>query len=51
MVHGIANFVVELGNIARGVQVGYVRSYAAVILLGALAVLGYFIYYGMKLVG
>ncbi|MBP9664022.1 MAG: NADH-quinone oxidoreductase subunit L [Pyrinomonadaceae bacterium] len=51
IVHGIAHFVVEVGNLVRGVQVGYVRSYAAVILLGALAVLGYFIYYGMKLVG
>ncbi len=51
IVHGIANFVVEVGNLVRGVQVGFVRSYAAVILLGALAVLGYFIYYGMKLVG
>jgi NADH-quinone oxidoreductase subunit L len=51
IVHGVANFVVELGNIARGVQVGYVRSYAAMILLGALAVLGYFIYFGWKLVG
>lgn len=50
IVNGIAHFVVEVGNMVRGVQVGFVRSYAAVILLGALAVLGYFIYFGLKLV-
>jgi len=33
------------------VQVGFVRSYAAIILLGALFVIGYFIYFGLKLVG
>ena len=31
-------------------QVGFVRSYAAIILLGAFVVLGYFIYYGLKLI-
>ena len=41
----------EVGNLVRGLQVGFVRSYAAIILVGALAVLGYFIYYGLKLVG
>jgi NADH-quinone oxidoreductase subunit L len=51
IVNGIGHVVVEIGNLVRGVQVGFVRSYAAIILLGALAVLGYFIYYGMRLVG
>ena len=51
VVHGIGNFVTMLGSLARNLQVGYVRSYAALILLGALVVLGYFIYYGLKLVG
>jgi len=51
IVNGIGGFVMEAGNAVRGIQVGYVRSYAAIILLGALAVLGYFIYYGLKLVG
>ncbi len=50
IVNGIGGFVMEAGNAVRGMQVGYVRSYAAIILLGALAVLGYFIYYGLKLV-
>jgi NADH-quinone oxidoreductase subunit L len=39
-----------LGGAARGVQVGFVRSYAAFILFGALIVIGYFIYYGFKLI-
>ena len=46
----IGGAVAEFGNIARRVQVGFVRTYAAMILLGALAVIGYFIYYGLKLV-
>jgi NADH-quinone oxidoreductase subunit L len=51
IVNGIGHFVVEVGNLVRGLQVGFVRSYAAIILVGALAVIGYFIYYGLKLVG
>lgn len=51
IVNGIGYFVVELGKGLRQVQVGFVRSYAAIILIGALIVLGYFIYYGLKLVG
>jgi NADH-quinone oxidoreductase subunit L len=49
IVNGIGNFVMAFGNIVRGVQVGYVRTYAAFVLLGALAVIGYFIYFGFKL--
>ena len=51
IVNGIGHFVAALGGVARGVQVGFVRSYAAFILFGALVVIGYFIYYGFKLVG
>ena len=51
VVNGIGHLVQQIGNLARHTQVGFVRSYAAVIILGALAVLGYFIYYGLKLVG
>jgi NADH-quinone oxidoreductase subunit L len=50
IVNGIGYFVTQLGGALRGIQVGFVRSYAAIILLGALVVLGYFIYYGLKLV-
>lgn len=51
IVNGIGSFVKEIGGAARGVQVGYVRSYAALIILGAMAVVGYFIFYGLKLIG
>jgi NADH-quinone oxidoreductase subunit L len=51
IVNGIGNLVVSLGSAARRMQVGFVRSYAAIIVAGALILLGYFIYYGLKLVG
>ena len=51
IVNGIGHFVMEFGNVVRHLQVGFVRSYAAIIVIGALAVVGYFIYYGLKLVG
>ena len=33
IVNGIGSFVMETGNVVRQLQVGYVRSYAAVIVL------------------
>lgn len=48
-VNGIGSFVSEFGQIIRRIQVGFVRSYAAIILFGALIVIGYFVYYGFKL--
>lgn len=50
IVNGIGSFVVALGSLARSVQVGFVRSYAAFMLFGALVVIGYFIYFGFKLI-
>jgi NADH-quinone oxidoreductase subunit L len=50
IVNGIGHFVTEMGSGLRQIQVGFVRSYAAIILFGALVVLGYFIYYGFKLI-
>ena len=50
IVNGAGYFVSELGNVVRRVQVGFVRSYAAFILFGGLIVIGYFIYYGYKLI-
>ncbi len=50
IVNGAGYFVTELGNVARRVQVGFVRSYAAFILFGGLIIIGYFIYYGLKLI-
>lgn len=49
IVNGIGAAVVEFGAAIRRIQVGYVRSYAAIILFGALIVIGYFIYFGLKL--
>jgi NADH-quinone oxidoreductase subunit L len=51
IVNGAGYFVIELSNLFRSIQVGFVRSYAAIILLGALVVLGYVSYFGLKLVG
>jgi NADH-quinone oxidoreductase subunit L len=51
VVNGVGDFVVTLGAAVRRIQVGFVRSYAAFILFGALIVIGYFIYYGLKLIG
>ena len=51
IVNGIGHATAAFGDAMRRVQVGFVRSYAAIILLGALFVVGYFIYYGLKLIG
>ena len=51
IVNGIGSFVSELGGIARNIQGGFVRGYAAFIIGGAILVLGYFVYYGYKLIG
>ena len=51
IVNGAGYFVIELGSILRRMQVGFIRSYAAIMLAGAIIVIGYFIYYGFKLVG
>ena len=49
-VNGIGSFVAELGSLVRRINVGFIRSYAAIILFGALIVIGYFVYYGLKLI-
>ena len=45
--HGLGRAVTEAGRLIRHMQGGFVRAYAAIILLGALAVIGYFAYYGV----
>lgn len=45
--HAVADTVIEGGRAARHLQGGFVRAYAAIILLGALAVIGFFAYYGV----
>ena len=42
IVNGLGRGTAALGGLLRYMQAGFVRSYAAIILLGALAVLGYF---------
>jgi NADH-quinone oxidoreductase subunit L len=42
IVNGLGRAVAELGRVVRYLQFGFVRSYAAIILLGALAIIGYF---------
>ncbi|MCO6512781.1 MAG: NADH-quinone oxidoreductase subunit L [Aridibacter famidurans] len=50
-INGLGSFVTEIGSLFRRIQVGFVRSYAAIILFGALVVLGYFIYYAYRTIG
>ncbi|HEX9630500.1 MAG TPA: hypothetical protein VF961_10805, partial [Pyrinomonadaceae bacterium] len=45
--HGIGEVVIEGGRAVRHLQGGFVRAYAAIILLGALAVIGFFAYFGV----
>ncbi len=42
IVNGLGRSITEIGRAVRYLQVGFVRSYAAIILLGALAIIGYF---------
>ncbi|HEX8922362.1 MAG TPA: hypothetical protein VF766_12880, partial [Pyrinomonadaceae bacterium] len=42
IVNGLGRAVAELGRVVRYLQFGFVRSYAAIILLGALVIIGYF---------
>jgi NADH-quinone oxidoreductase subunit L len=49
VLHGLGRSVTEAGSVIRNMQSGFVRSYAAIILFGALAIIGVFIYYGRDL--
>ncbi len=44
IVNGVGRGLREMGFVARFIQPGYVRGYAAIILLGALALIGFFAY-------
>ncbi|HYY56431.1 MAG TPA: hypothetical protein VE842_03810, partial [Pyrinomonadaceae bacterium] len=50
IVNGLGRGVAQIGALVRLMQGGFVRSYAAVILLGALAIIGYFAYYSIKII-
>jgi NADH-quinone oxidoreductase subunit L len=46
LLHAIGESVQEMGRLARYLQAGFVRGYAAIILLGALILIGVFAYLG-----
>jgi NADH-quinone oxidoreductase subunit L len=46
LLHSIGEAVTEAGRLARYLQAGFVRGYAAIILLGALILIGLFAYLG-----
>lgn len=48
LLHSLGDAVTEAGRFLRHLQAGFVRGYAAIILLGALAVIGFFAYYGVN---
>ncbi|MBX3243517.1 MAG: NADH-quinone oxidoreductase subunit L [Acidobacteria bacterium] len=51
IVNGIGSFISETSSYMRGIQGGFIRGYAAMIILGALCILGYFVYFGIRLIG
>lgn len=46
--HSIGEAVIEAGRVARYLQAGFVRGYAAIILVGALILIGLFAYLGSR---
>jgi NADH-quinone oxidoreductase subunit L len=46
LLHSIGEAVQEMGRLARYLQAGFVRGYAAIILFGALILIGVFAYLG-----
>ncbi len=49
LLHTLGDGVTETGRLIRHLQGGFVRSYAAIILIGALVLIGFFAYFGMTL--
>ena len=47
--HALGRTVTEAGGVLRYLQIGFVRSYAAIILFGALALIGIFSYFGVRI--
>jgi NADH-quinone oxidoreductase subunit L len=46
LIHGLGRSVVSLGRTVRYMQIGFVRVYAAILLAGAIIIVGYFAYNG-----
>jgi NADH-quinone oxidoreductase subunit L len=49
IVNGMGRGITQIGALVRYLQIGFVRSYAAVILFGALIVIGYIVYSGFPI--
>jgi NADH-quinone oxidoreductase subunit L len=49
--HSVGEAVTEMGRLFRHMQAGFVRGYAAIILFGALAIIGFFAYFAVGLLG
>jgi NADH-quinone oxidoreductase subunit L len=49
--HSLGDAVTEMGRLFRHLQAGFVRGYAAIILVGALAIIGFFAYFAVGLLG
>ena len=49
--HSVGEAVTEMGRLFRHMQAGFVRGYAAIILFGALAIIGFFAYFAVGLFG
>lgn len=47
LLHALGRAVMDIGGAVRYLQIGFVRSYAAVILFGALAVIAFFGYFAL----
>ncbi len=46
LIHDLGRAVIDFGKTLRYLQIGFVRAYAAIILAGALIIIGYFAYNG-----
>ena len=46
LIHDLGRAVIDFGKTIRYMQIGFVRAYAAIILAGALIIIGYFAYNG-----
>jgi NADH-quinone oxidoreductase subunit L len=46
LIHGLGRTVIKFGTTIRYMQIGFVRAYAAIILAGAIIIIGYFAYSG-----
>jgi NADH-quinone oxidoreductase subunit L len=51
LLHSLGEAVTETGRLARHLQAGFVRGYAAIILAGALILIGFFAYLSVRVMG